>query len=52
MQLQMRLDFTEEWEAYPKQEAEGAWIMLTQPAVVKALEGVFKRLAAKKESKL
>jgi hypothetical protein len=50
--MQMRMDFASEWEDYPHEEAEGAWNMLTQPNVVSALEGVFKKLAGKKQAKL
>ena len=43
-----REEFSLEWEAYPEQEVEGAWAMLSAPATVKALEATLARLSGKK----
>jgi 3,2-trans-enoyl-CoA isomerase len=46
--LSLRGAYANEWEEFSPLEAEGGWQALTQPATIKALEGVFKRLAASK----
>ena len=43
-----REEFSSSWEAYPEQEVEGAWAMLSAPATVKALEATLARLSGKK----
>lgn len=40
--------FSREWEAYPAEEAPGAWAMLEAPATVKLLEATLARLSGKK----
>ena len=47
-----RSEFAREWVAFSVTEPEGAWEMLNDPKVLKALEAVFKRLAGNKKSKM
>lgn len=41
----LRAEFAEEWAAFAAPEAEGAWQMLSSPAVVEALGAVLQRLS-------
>lgn len=41
----LRGDFAREWAEYAGPEADGAWEMLSSPAVVEALGGVLQRLS-------
>ena len=48
----LRDEFSREWEAYPEQEAAGAWRHLEDPATTKVLGGVLARLSGGKRAKL
>ena len=41
----LRADFARKWAEYAAPEADGAWEMLSSPAVVEALGGVLQRLS-------
>lgn len=43
--LNLRADFAQEWAAFAEPEAQGAWQMLSSPAVVEALGAVLQRLS-------
>jgi len=43
----LRAEFSKLWEAYCVEEATSGWKLLSSPAMVQALEGVFLRLAKK-----
>lgn len=43
--LNLRADFAQDWAEFAGPEAEGAWQMLSSPAVVEALGEVLQRLS-------
>ncbi|MCX6105909.1 MAG: enoyl-CoA hydratase-related protein, partial [Proteobacteria bacterium] len=45
---QLRASFAKDWEGFCHKEAEGAWQMLSSPAVVAALGQVLQRLSKPK----
>lgn len=48
VKARFREGFSREWEAYPAEEAPGAWAMLAAPATVALLEATLARLSGKK----